>query len=54
MVLNIFFCSPRRIVKDKIGDVSIKLQFSQEEVWTKAMRHVLLALKILLRWATSG
>ena len=43
-----------RVVKDKIGDVSIKLQFSQEEIWTKAMRHVLLALKILLRWATSG
>ncbi|KAF8322225.1 APG6-domain-containing protein [Clavulina sp. PMI_390] len=45
---------PHLVVKDKIGDVSIKLQFNNEEVWTKAMRHVLLALKILLRWATSG
>jgi len=43
-----------RIVKDKIGDVSVKLQFSQEDAWTRALRHVLLALKILLKWATSG
>ena len=42
------------IVKDKIGDVSVKLQFSQEDAWTRALRHVLLALKILLKWATSG
>lgn len=43
-----------RIAKDKIGDVSVKLQFSQEDAWTRALRHVLLALKILLKWATSG
>jgi beclin len=43
-----------RIVKDKIGDSSVKLQFNQEEVWTRALRHVLLALKILLKWTTSG
>jgi len=43
-----------RIVKDKIGDVSVKLQFSLEDAWTRALRHVLLALKILLKWATSG
>jgi len=42
------------VVKDKIGEASIKLQFNQEEVWTRAMRHVLLALKLLLKWATSG
>jgi beclin 1 len=47
-------CSVARIVKDKIGDVSVKLQFSQEDAWTRALRHVLLALKILLKWATSG
>jgi uncharacterized membrane protein len=43
-----------RISKDKIGDMSIKLQFNQEEIWTRALRHVLLALKILLKWTTSG
>lgn len=45
---------PHQISKDKIGDVSIKLQFSQEESWTRALRHVLLALKICLKWATNG
>lgn len=50
----LFFTSTFRISKDKIGDVSVKLQFSQEEAWTRALRHVLLALKILLKWATNG
>ncbi|KII92772.1 hypothetical protein PLICRDRAFT_51125 [Plicaturopsis crispa FD-325 SS-3] len=45
---------PHLIVKDKIGEASVKLQFSQEEAWTRALRHVLLALKILLKWATNG
>ncbi|KAL5523747.1 hypothetical protein ACEPAG_7920 [Sanghuangporus baumii] len=45
---------PHQVVKDKIGDVSIKLQFGVEEAWTRALRHVLLALKLLLKWATSG
>ncbi|KAI9510868.1 APG6-domain-containing protein [Russula earlei] len=40
--------------RDKIGDSSVKLQFNQEESWTRALRHVLLALKILLKWTTSG
>lgn len=44
----------RRIVKDKIGEASVKLPFNQEEAWTRALRHVLLALKILLKWTTSG
>ena len=43
-----------RIVKDKIGEASVKLQFSQEEAWTRALRHVLLALKIILKWTTNG
>ena len=43
-----------RIVKDKIGEASVKLQFSQEEAWTRALRHVLLALKLLLKWTTNG
>jgi beclin 1 len=45
---------PHQIVKDKIGDVSVKLQFNQEESWTRSLRHVLLALKICLKWATNG
>ncbi|GJE97761.1 APG6-domain-containing protein [Phanerochaete sordida] len=45
---------PHQIVKDKIGEASVKLQFSQEEAWTRALRHVLLALKILLKWTTNG
>ncbi|KAF8904415.1 beclin 1 protein [Gymnopilus junonius] len=45
---------PHQISRDKIGDVSIKLQFNQEEAWTRSLRHVLLALKICLKWATNG
>jgi len=45
---------PHQISKDRIGEASIKLQFSQEESWTRALRHVLLALKILLKWTTNG
>jgi beclin 1 len=45
---------PHQVIKDKIGDSSVKLQFNQEETWTRALRHVLLALKILLKWTTSG
>ncbi|GAA5935457.1 beclin 1 [Sporobolomyces koalae] len=39
---------PHKIVKDKIGDVSIKFQFGSDETWSRALRHVLLDLKILL------
>lgn len=39
---------PHAIVRDKIGDVSIKLQFSSDDTWTKALRHVLLNLKVIL------
>ncbi|KAI9569662.1 APG6-domain-containing protein [Boletus coccyginus] len=45
---------PHQIAKDKIGEASVKLQFSQEEAWTRALRHVLLALKIILKWTTNG
>ncbi|TDL25970.1 APG6-domain-containing protein [Rickenella mellea] len=48
------FDFPHQVIKDKIGDVSIKLQFGVEEAWTRALRHVLLALKLLLKWATSS
>jgi beclin 1 len=39
---------PFAVSKDKIGEVSIKLQFSSDETWTRALRHVLLTLKMLL------
>lgn len=45
---------PHQITRDKIGEVSVKLQFNQEEAWTRSLRHVLLALKICLKWATNG
>ncbi|KAG8213938.1 APG6-domain-containing protein [Butyriboletus roseoflavus] len=45
---------PHHVVKDKIGEASVKLQFSQEEAWTRALKHVLLALKIILKWTTNG
>ncbi|KIJ67786.1 hypothetical protein HYDPIDRAFT_107280 [Hydnomerulius pinastri MD-312] len=45
---------PHQIIKDKIGEASVKLQFSQEEAWTRGLRHVLLALKIILKWTTNG
>ncbi|KAJ6499343.1 autophagy protein Apg6-domain-containing protein [Mycena sanguinolenta] len=45
---------PHQVVKDKIGDVSVKLKFNQDEAWTRSLRHVLLALKICLKWATNG
>ncbi|CAG8584744.1 8705_t:CDS:2, partial [Acaulospora morrowiae] len=32
---------PYRINKDKIGDASIKLQFNQDETWTKALKYTL-------------
>ncbi|SCZ89887.1 BZ3500_MvSof-1268-A1-R1_Chr9g10632 [Microbotryum saponariae] len=34
------FNVPHRVVRDKIGDVSIKLQFGNDETWTRALRHV--------------
>ncbi|KAF7980732.1 hypothetical protein HWV62_36745 [Athelia sp. TMB] len=40
---------PHQILKTKIGNVSVKLQFSQEDAWTRALRRVLLALEILLK-----
>jgi beclin 1 len=42
------FRLPYRILKDKIGEVSVKLQFSQEEAWTKALKYTLINLKWLI------
>lgn len=44
---------PYKIVKDKIGDVSIKLgNFGQEEQWTKACKYTLTCCKFLLAHAS--
>lgn len=44
---------PYTIVKDKIGDVSIKLgNFGQEEQWTKACKYTLTCSKFLLAHAS--
>ncbi|KDN53611.1 APG6-domain-containing protein [Tilletiaria anomala UBC 951] len=43
---------PHTINKDKIGEVSIKRSGS-EESWTRALRHVLLTLKLLMSWVVN-
>lgn len=44
---------PYSIIKDKIGDVSIKLgNFGQEEQWTKACKYTLTCSKFLLAHAS--
>lgn len=44
---------PYRIVKDKVGDVSIKLgAFNQEVEWTKACKYTLTCCKFLLAHAS--
>lgn len=41
------------INKDKIGGASIRLHFgASDEVWTRALRHLLLNLSLLLNWIT--
>ncbi|KAI8996809.1 autophagy protein Apg6-domain-containing protein [Pilobolus umbonatus] len=39
---------PYRINKDRIGDLSIRLQFNQEEHWTKALKYMLTNMKWIL------
>lgn len=44
---------PYKVVKDKVGDVSIKLgAFNQEEQWTKACKYTLTCCKFLLAHAS--
>jgi len=44
------FRLPYKIDKDRIGDMSIKIQFNNEETWTKALKYMLSNLKFLLVW----
>ncbi|WFD32108.1 Vacuolar protein sorting-associated protein atg6 [Malassezia sp. CBS 17886] len=41
---------PHTIAKDRIGDASIRLQFNQAEVWTRAIRYLFATLRALLEW----
>jgi len=44
------FQLPYRIEKDRIQDLSIKIQFNNEETWTKSLKYMLTNLKYLLVW----
>lgn len=44
------FKLPYKMDKDKIGDMSIKIQFNNEETWTKSLKYMLTNLKWLLAW----
>ncbi|KAI7860430.1 autophagy protein Apg6-domain-containing protein [Circinella umbellata] len=43
---------PYRIHKDKIGDLSIRVQFNQDELWTKALKYMLTNMKWVLVFAS--
>ncbi|SAL96178.1 hypothetical protein [Absidia glauca] len=43
---------PYRINKDKIGELSIRLQLNQDELWTKALRYMLTNMKWILIFAS--
>ncbi|KAI9311067.1 autophagy protein Apg6-domain-containing protein [Dichotomocladium elegans] len=43
---------PYRINKDKIGDVSIRVQFNQDENWTMALKYMLTNMKWVLVFAS--
>jgi beclin 1 len=47
------FKLPYRIVKDKIGDTSIKPAFSQDEAWTRGLKYCLINLKWILAWVSN-
>ncbi|KAJ8324361.1 Vacuolar protein sorting-associated protein atg6 [Batrachochytrium dendrobatidis] len=47
------FRLPYRINKDKIGDASIRLQFNQDEAWTKALKYTLINVKWMLAFCCS-
>ncbi|KAI9207922.1 autophagy protein Apg6-domain-containing protein [Polychytrium aggregatum] len=42
------FHLPYRINKERVGDTSIRLQFNQDETWTKALKYTLINVKWLL------
>lgn len=49
-ICNNFFIFFFSIEKDKIGEMSIKIQFNNEEIWTKALKYMLTNMKYILVW----
>jgi beclin 1 len=43
---------PYRINKDKIGELSIRVQFNTDEQWTKALKYMLTNMKWILVFAS--
>lgn len=43
---------PYRINRDKIGELSIRIQFNQDELWTKALKYMLTNMKWILVFAS--
>ncbi|KAI8372628.1 autophagy protein Apg6-domain-containing protein [Choanephora cucurbitarum] len=43
---------PYRINKDKIGELSIRIQFNQLDQWTKALKYMLVNMKYILAFAS--
>ncbi|KAI8149259.1 autophagy protein Apg6-domain-containing protein [Fennellomyces sp. T-0311] len=43
---------PYRIHNDKIGDLSIRMQFNQDELWTRALKYMLTNMKWVLVFAS--
>lgn len=44
------FRIPYPIVEDKVGSLSVKLQFNQDERWTKALKFLLIDIKWILEY----
>jgi len=47
------FHLPHRIDHERIGEQSIKIQFNNEETWTRACKYLLTNLKWILSWVAS-
>lgn len=47
------FCQPFKIEGDKIGGFSIRVQFNQDDRWTKALKYMLTDLKWIIAFAES-
>ena len=47
------FVFPHAIKEDKVGELSIKIQFHGDGKWTKAMKYMLIDVKTLLVWCSA-
>ncbi|KAI8322995.1 autophagy protein 6 [Martensiomyces pterosporus] len=53
MSLNSQIRLPYRIEQDKVGGASIKIQFGQDDVWTRACKNTLMDARWILAFASS-